>query len=81
MTNATGVAYTKQIRNVKFWKSEKGFFLSHTRGLTTDQVAFLQSLQPGEKLIIFAEKDDVGRDVLTMKKSNIIATTDEQPKQ
>lgn len=67
------IAGERRIRNVKFWKSEKGFYLSHTRGLTQDQVDFLRNLQPGEKLIIFAEKDDSGREVLTLKKSNIVA--------
>lgn len=69
----------KVIRNIKFWKSpEKGFFLSHNRGLTEEQLQLLRGLQLGDKLIIFAEKDETGREVLTMKKSNILAQPVEQ---
>lgn len=71
------MSYAKVIKNVKFWKSaERGFYLSHNKGLTQEQVEFLRSLEPGDKLIIFAEKDPTGREVLTLKKSNLIATVD-----
>lgn len=62
----------KQIRNVKFWKSERGFYLSHSKGLTQDQIEFLQGLVPGDKLIIFGEKNEEGREILTMKKSTML---------
>jgi hypothetical protein len=63
---------TKLIRNVKFWKSERGFYLSHSKGLTQDQIEFLQGLMPGDKLIIFGEKNEEGREILTMKKSTML---------
>lgn len=66
----------KQIRNVKFWKSERGFYLSHSKGLTQDQLEFLQQLQPGDKLIMFAEKNEEGREILTMKKSTMLPKED-----
>lgn len=45
--------YSKQ--GIQFWKTQFGSLKTHNKGLTEDQVKFLQSLKPGDVLIMFME--------------------------
>lgn len=46
--------YENKGLSVTFWEKKSGkFALSHKGGLTADQVAELQKLQPGDQLIIY----------------------------
>lgn len=36
---------------IGFWKKETGNLMSHSGGLTPDQIDFLHSLLPGDRLI------------------------------
>ena len=56
---------------IGLWKKETNNLLSHGEGLTEEQVEFLQSLKPGDRLICWYNKDsseDPKRATYTLKK-------------
>lgn len=38
---------------IGLWKNDRGNMLSHSKGLTQEQVNFLQSLKAGDRMIIW----------------------------
>lgn len=40
-----------------FYKKESGNFTTHKGGLTEEQVEFLQSLKPGDRMIIYINRN------------------------
>lgn len=57
--------------NINFWMARNGAYLTHNRGLTPEQIAFLRSLQPGDRLVIYTNEPDPDKNEsdLTMKKA------------
>lgn len=60
-----------------FWqiKDKKSIFMSHSKGLAADQIAFLHSLQVGDKLVLFTNDVREGEHGahLTLKRSTKLA--------
>lgn len=56
--------------NVGFWKKESGNLMNPTKGLTEEQVVFLQSLKAGDRLIIWVNdvKEGENRPNVVLKK-------------
>ena len=46
--------------NVSFWKKDTGNLLSHGQGLSAEQIAFIQKLQVGDRLILWANNAKAG---------------------
>lgn len=57
--------------NINFWKARNGAFLSHNRGLTEEQIRFLNTLKVGDRLVVYMNEPDPDRNEadLTMKKA------------
>lgn len=47
--------YSKE--SISFWKTQYGSAKTHKNGLTEQQIEFLQTLEPGDTLIIFKNED------------------------
>ncbi len=63
---------------IGFWKTEKGF-ISHSQGLSQEQVGYLQNLKAGDRLVIFmndVREGEKGAEA-TLMRSNLPA---EHPK-
>jgi len=41
---------------IALWKKDSGNMMSHGKGLTAEQVAMLQTLKEGDRLIAFSNK-------------------------
>lgn len=41
---------------IAFWQNGDGAYRTTTHGLTEEQVAFLQTLVPGDRLVLFVAK-------------------------
>ena len=56
---------------VNFWRARNGAFLSHSKGLSPEQVQFLASLRPGDRLVVYMNEPDPDGNAadLTMKKA------------
>lgn len=45
-------------RGIGFWKTEKGNLLSHSGGFNEKELELLQSLKPGDRLVIYDNTAD-----------------------
>lgn len=56
--------------NVGFWKKDSGNLMNPAKGLTEEQVAFLQSLKAGDRLVLWTNdvKENDNRPNLVLKK-------------
>lgn len=53
---------------IPFWSKETGNLMGHSKGLTTEQVSYLKSLKPGDRLILWLnETQDTNRANYTLK--------------
>ncbi len=50
--------------NIAFWKKESGNFMNHSQGLSVEQIEFLKSLKPGDRLIIYVNVPKEGQEHL-----------------
>lgn len=41
---------------IGFWKKESGNIMNHSKGLSEEQVKFLQSLKVGDRLIVYTNQ-------------------------
>lgn len=57
------------------WKTEKGNYISHNKGLTEEQVTYFQNLKVGDRLVVFVNDIRKGEKSpeLTLKRSSISA--------
>ena len=46
--------------SIAFWKKDTGNIMSHGSGLSVEQVAFLQSLKVGQRLILWSNNGAEG---------------------
>jgi hypothetical protein len=46
---------------IGFWSKESGNLLSHSTGLTAEQVTFLKQLKPGDRLILWLNTNEDSR--------------------
>jgi hypothetical protein len=58
-----------QDSGVPFWKKESNNYMSHSKGLTPEQVEALKALKVGDRLILWDNnpKEDTSRPPLTLK--------------
>jgi hypothetical protein len=42
---------------INFWKKQSGNFMNHKDGLSVEQVEFLHSLQPGDRIIFYVNEE------------------------
>lgn len=60
---------------IGMWKTEKGSYLSHSKGLTEEQVQYLQNLKIGDRLVLWVNDVREGEKGpnLTLARSNFLA--------
>ncbi len=63
--------------SVAFWSKDSGNYLSHTKGLTEEQIAELQKLKPGDRLILY--KNDRKKETDSSLSLKVYKPTDKLP--
>ena len=66
---------------IGFWMSKDKAFRTSTKGLSEEQIKFLQSLKAGDRLVIFPAKGDESKNFpdLTLLRSESKETNTEIP--